>query len=161
MDSYLERRFICDCAHLARQVVHRAKESGNTQTIGLAESCTGGLVSFFITGVPGSSTVYAGGIVSYSNDVKESVLGVSRATLLSYGAVSRETAIEMARGVRQRLNVDVGLSVTGIAGPGGGSAEKPVGLVYVAVCSKEGREIASGLCFPDLLLTRRFLLQGS
>jgi nicotinamide-nucleotide amidase len=100
-------------------------------TIGTAESCTGGLVAERLTSISGASDVFSGGIVAYSDSVKAEQLGVPAEVLRAHGAVSAETAAAMARGVRERLGVDIGLSVTGVAGPGGGSAEKPVGLVYV------------------------------
>lgn len=106
--------------------------------LAVAESCTGGLVSHRITNVPGSSDYYVGSITAYANDVKVALLGVRQATLDLHGAVSAETALEMARGVRRALGADVGISTTGIAGPGGGTAEKPVGLVYVALAAREG-----------------------
>ena len=95
-----------------------------------AESCTGGMVAARLTDVPGSSNVFAGGIVAYADDVKQEELGVPTLLLKRHGAVSAEAAEAMARGVRERLGVDVAVSVTGIAGPGGGSEEKPVGLVF-------------------------------
>ncbi len=98
-----------------------------------AESCTGGLVGAELTAVPGASDVYAGGVVAYSNDVKQRVLGVPASVLERNGAVSAETASEMAKGVLRKLEADVALAVTGVAGPGGGTAEKPVGLVYLDV----------------------------
>lgn len=107
-------------------------------TIACAESCTGGLLSNRLTDVPGSSKYFKGAIVAYSNDVKISALNVNRETLDNFGAVSEETAIEMAKNVRQILNTDIGISVTGIAGPSGGSEEKPVGLVYVSVSGING-----------------------
>jgi nicotinamide-nucleotide amidase len=100
-------------------------------SLGTAESCTGGLVAARLTSVPGSSDVFSGAVVAYANEVKEAELGVPEAVLAEHGAVSAETAATMAGGVRGRLGVDVGVSVTGIAGPDGGSAEKPVGLVYL------------------------------
>jgi nicotinamide-nucleotide amidase len=100
-------------------------------TIGTAESCTGGLVAERLTSIPGASDVFRGGIVAYADVVKEDELGVPADVLSQHGAVSAETAAAMARGARDRLGADVGLAVTGIAGPGGGSPEKPVGLVYV------------------------------
>jgi PncC family amidohydrolase len=105
-------------------------------TLAVAESCTGGLVGHRITNVPGSSTYFLGGIVSYSNDAKERLLGVSHATLYDFGAVSEQTAREMARGVRRALGADIGVSVTGIAGPGGAMPGKPVGLTWVALSAR-------------------------
>jgi len=104
--------------------------------IATAESCTGGLISGAITSVPGSSDVFDGGVVSYANSVKNKLLGVSKETLDMYGAVSPQTACEMACGIAKLMSADIGISVTGIAGPGGGSSEKPVGLVYVGIHTK-------------------------
>ncbi len=104
-------------------------------TLALGESCTGGLVAHRITEVAGSSEYFVGGVVAYSNPIKEAVLQVSPETLQRFGAVSEQTAREMARGARRALGADVGLSVTGIAGPGGGTAEKPTGLTFVAVAT--------------------------
>ena len=102
-------------------------------TISCAESCTGGLLTSTLTDVPGSSAYVMGSVVSYSNDVKARILHVAEETLAAHGAVSPETAQAMAEGVRDLMQTDVGLGITGIAGPGGGSPEKPVGLVYIAV----------------------------
>ncbi|AUS96444.1 competence/damage-inducible protein A [Clostridium thermosuccinogenes] len=102
-------------------------------TIALAESCTGGLIAEMLTNVPGISRVFDRGIVSYSNQSKVECLGVNPETIQRFGAVSRETAVEMARGIKERSGTDIGLSVTGIAGPGGGTPQKPVGLVYIAL----------------------------
>ena len=107
-------------------------------TLATAESCTGGLVSKRITDISGSSSVLEGGVVSYSNDVKMKILGVAAATLDAHGAVSEETAREMAEGAARRLGADVAVSTTGIAGPTGGSDEKPVGTVCFAVTSRLG-----------------------
>jgi nicotinamide-nucleotide amidase len=107
-------------------------------TVGTAESCTGGLLAGRLTDLPGSSDVVAGGIVSYANAVKESALGVPRAMLEAHGAVSAEVARAMAEGALEALGVDVALSTTGVAGPGGGSEEKPVGTVFVAVLARDG-----------------------
>ena len=100
-----------------------------------AESCTGGLVGHRLTNVSGSSSYYLGGLVTYSNRLKEQLLGVPPATLEEHGAVSEATARAMARGARLRLDADLALAVTGISGPTGGTPQKPVGLVYVALSS--------------------------
>ncbi len=105
-------------------------------TLALAESCTGGLVGHRITDVPGSSAYLMGDIVAYSYDAKELLLGVKHNTLYDHGAVSAETALEMARGARRALGADIGISVTGIAGPGGGLPGKPVGLVYICLSAR-------------------------
>ncbi|VAW35534.1 ADP-ribose pyrophosphatase of COG1058 family / Nicotinamide-nucleotide amidase [hydrothermal vent metagenome] len=102
-------------------------------TLALAESCTGGLLAHTITSVPGCSDWFLGGVISYSNEIKVKLLSVSEETLREHGAVSSETAMEMAKGVRKRLASDVSAAVTGIAGPGGGSTEKPVGTVFLAL----------------------------
>lgn len=109
--------------------------------IATAESCTGGMISQMITSVPGASAVFDCGIVSYSNEIKKSILGVRAQTLEKYGAVSEQTALEMAQGVKKLSGADYALSVTGIAGPGGGSKEKPVGTVYVGIVHPEGSEV--------------------
>ncbi|HOX09258.1 MAG TPA: competence/damage-inducible protein A [Candidatus Omnitrophota bacterium] len=107
------------------------------KTLAVAESCTGGLISSRITDVPGSSVYFRMGIVAYSNDIKSGLLGVRGVTLRRYGAVSRQTAVEMAKNVRKSAGADIGLSVTGIAGPSGAVKGKPVGLVYIAVSMKD------------------------
>lgn len=104
-------------------------------TIATAESCTGGLLGHMLTEIPGSSAYYQGSIIAYSNRVKRDLLGVPEAILLNDGAVSEATARAMAESVRERLRCDVGIATTGIAGPGGGSETKPVGLVYIAVAT--------------------------
>lgn len=110
-------------------------------TLVTAESCTGGLVAHVLTEVAGSSGYFRGGVVSYDDEIKQSALGVPASTLTRHGAVSAQTAVAMAEGARGRLAADVALSVTGIAGPTGGSAEKPVGLTYVAVADAAGHEV--------------------
>lgn len=107
-------------------------------TLAVAESCTGGLVGHRITNIPGSSAYYEGSITAYSYDIKELILHVRHDTLYHYGAVSEQTAREMACGVRRAFCTDIGLAVTGIAGPGGSTPEKPVGLVYVALAASDG-----------------------
>lgn len=117
--------------------IHAAlQESG--RTLAVAESCTGGAIAAELTTVPGSSRSFIGGVVAYDNSVKTRLLGVADATLRSAGAVSEETALEMAQGVRARLGASIGLSTTGIAGPDGGTAEKPVGLVWIGLASADG-----------------------
>lgn len=117
-------------------------------TLVTAESCTGGLLAHHITNVSGSSTYFLGGVVAYADQVKAESLGVRGETLLVHGAVSEETAREMASGARQRMGADVALSITGIAGPTGGTPEKPVGLVYVALSA------------ADVEICRRHIWQG-
>lgn len=110
-------------------------------TLATAESCTGGLVGYVLTEIPGSSDYYRGGVISYSNDTKRDQLGVPAATLERHGAVSAQAATAMAEGARRALGADVGIAVTGVAGPGGGSPAKPVGLAYVAVADAGGGEV--------------------
>ena len=107
-------------------------------TCATAESCTGGLAGGAITAVPGSSAVFAGGVISYSNEVKRRVLGVSADDLERHGAVSSPVAAQMAEGARRVLGTDLAVSLTGIAGPDGGSAEKPVGLVWFGLADARG-----------------------
>lgn len=107
-------------------------------TISTAESCTGGNIAHQITLISGSSDYFRGGIVSYCNEIKESVLGVSHATLEKYSAVSEQTAKEMAENVRKKFHTDYGISTTGIAGPGGGNKENPVGTIWIGISSEKG-----------------------
>jgi nicotinamide-nucleotide amidase len=125
-----------DVENIERALVMRLHESG--LTLSAAESCTGGLIAKRITDIPGCSDVFFGGCVTYTNEVKQRLLGVRADTLDAHGAVSRETAIEMARGVRERTGSDVGISATGIAGPGGGTEETPVGTVFLGISTKDG-----------------------
>ena len=124
-----------DDADLAAVVIDNLRARG--LTIAVAESCTGGLLGERITNIPGSSDVFVGGVIAYRNDVKLRELGVSAEDVERHGAVSELVARQMASGVRERLSVDVGVAVTGIAGPGGGTKEKPVGLVWIAVHATE------------------------
>jgi nicotinamide-nucleotide amidase len=118
-------------------------------TLSAAESCTGGLVSKLITDIPGASSYFLGSIVSYSNSIKSEVLGVSEKILNTFGAVSNETACEMATGILAKTKSDIGIAVTGIAGPEGGSKEKPVGTVYFAVASATKIENAKAIFNGD------------
>ena len=106
-------------------------------TIATAESCTGGLLSHILTAVSGSSGYFIGGVIAYSNRIKEELLGVDSMTIIKHGAVSKETAQEMAQGICQKFQADIGLSTTGIAGPTGGTPEKPVGLVWAGIHHKD------------------------
>ena len=110
-------------------------------TLAVAESCTGGLIGHRLTEVPGASDYFLGGVVSYSNDAKQDLLRVPDATLARHGAVSPETARDMARGVREVFHAAIGLAVTGIAGPSGGSVEKPVGTVYIGLATDQGEDV--------------------
>ena len=116
-------------------------------TLATAESCTGGMVAAAITDVPGSSAMFCGGIVAYANNAKRDLLGVSADTLAAYGAVSAQVASEMAQGARDRYGVDLAVATTGIAGPGGGTVDKPVGLVWFSIASAG----------PTMAVERRFL----
>ncbi len=157
---------------LAASVGRLLKERG--KTLALAESCTGGMVSSLLTDVPGSSAYFLGTVVSYADFAKEALLDVSRETLREHGAVSEEAAREMARGARRRFDSDLAASVTGIAGPDGGSPQKPVGTVFFAVADREGREQAKKRFFGgdratvrrassmfSLEMIRRFLTNGA
>jgi PncC family amidohydrolase len=128
-----------DLDALARALQERCLATG--LTVSTAESCTGGLVGHAITSIDGSSGYYLGGAITYSDALKSQVLGVPTDTLERHGAVSAQTAVAMAEGARRAFGTDLATSITGIAGPGGGSVAKPVGLVYVAVTSAAGTEV--------------------
>ena len=130
-----------------RELIEKLIASG--VTVATAESCTGGLIAAAITDVAGASAVFGYGLVTYSNEAKEKILGVKKETLTTFGAVSEECAYEMAEGLKKVSRADCAVSVTGIAGPGGGSAEKPVGLVYM------------GLAWKDKVYVKRNLFQGT
>lgn len=134
-------RFIygVDVGTLENAVVEYLHREG--LTLAAAESCTGGLISKRITDISGCSDVFYGGCVTYTNEIKQRLLGVSAVTLDRYGAVSEQTAKEMAKGVRERLGTDIGVSATGIAGPTGGTAETPVGTVYIGISTRNGEKV--------------------
>ena len=135
-DDLGDHVFAADERPVAELVLEQARRRG--LTLATAESCTGGLVAGELTAIPGSSDVLAGGAVTYSNRLKEQLLGVPADVLEEHGAVSAETAAAMAAGARERLGADVAVAVTGVAGPGGGTPEKPVGLVHLHVSGPDG-----------------------
>ena len=112
----------------------------NSLTLAVAESCTGGLLSHVLTGISGSSEYFIGGMIAYSNEIKIENLGVKEQTILLHGAVSQQTAKEMAEAIREKFNVDIGLSTTGIAGPTGGTPTKPIGLVWLGISTANETE---------------------
>jgi nicotinamide-nucleotide amidase len=162
--------FARDSRPVAELLLDLCREQG--LTLATAESCTGGMVAERLTAVPGASDVFFGSVVAYSNEVKERELGVPRRVLERHGAVSAEAAAAMAAGARERLEADVAIAVTGVAGPGGGTEEKPVGLVYLHVEGPDGGRGADFLFGSDresirrratmtsLHLARRFLTQS-
>ncbi len=129
---------------LFENIVKYLYENGSKITF--AESCTGGLLSKFITDVSGASAVYDGGIVTYANEMKMRFLGVDKNVLDVYGAVSKQCAEQMAEGVRHIFGADIAVSVTGIAGPGGATEGKPIGLVYVGIADKNGVKVYKLMC---------------
>ena len=135
---------------------------GRGERLALAESCTGGLASKMLTDIPGSSRVFWGGAATYSNDAKQRLLGVSPDILERYGAVSGEAALAMARGLLERSPAEMAVAITGIAGPEGGTPEKPVGTVWVCACHRDGRQLARRLHFPGGrdLVRRRSAVAG-
>ena len=132
-------RQIGSTSALARSLLDLCR--GRRLTLATAESCTGGLVAGALTDIPGSSDVVDRGFVTYSNEAKRAMLGVNATTLATFGAVSKETATQMAIGALERAGVDLAISTTGIAGPGGATPGKPVGLVHFAAAARDGRII--------------------
>ena len=128
-------------------------------TLSTAESCTGGLLGHRLTNTPGSSSYYLGGVNSYSNEMKIDVINVKKTTLDKYGAVSKEVSIEMSRGVRDLLKSDLALSITGVAGPGGGTKKKPVGLVYITLIHNEVLKTKEFIFFKDRLINKKLSSQ--
>ena len=130
-----------------KQLFDRLEDNG--LTISVAESCTGGMICNLITNTPGSSRYFMGGVVSYSNESKIDILGVDKDLIIKYGAVSKQVASQMAKGVRRITNADIGISTTGIAGPEGGTPEKPVGLCYIGISTGNSTN------------ARKFIFQGN
>jgi len=139
MSENLSKYIFSTEGEILSQVIGKALKNKKL-SVAVAESCTGGLIQDDLTDIPGSSLYFLGGVVSYSNDSKIDLLDVNEKTIDIEGAVSSQTAIEMAEGIRSKLNSDIGLSVTGIAGPDGGTDDKPVGLVYVGYSDSSGSE---------------------
>jgi PncC family amidohydrolase len=142
-----------DLVALARRVGEALRE--RSLHLATAESCTGGLVAHLITEVPGSSDYFTGALVTYGNEAKVALSDVPREVLDAHGAVSAQVARAMADGTRQRLGVDLAVAVTGIAGPDGGSAEKPVGLTYIAVADADGADVRRHLWDGDRSTNKR------
>jgi nicotinamide-nucleotide amidase len=140
--------FSDDILSLARTIVEDFAAKG--MMVSAAESCTGGLIAGALTEISGSSAVVDRGFVTYTNTAKMEMLGVQEATLAAFGAVSRETALQMVHGALYRSRAHAAVAVTGIAGPGGGSAEKPVGLVHLAAKSKTGNLIHREMRYGDI-----------
>jgi PncC family amidohydrolase len=142
-------RLVAQADRLYRVCVERSL------TVSTAESCTGGLVAHAITEIAGSSAYFLGAFVTYADDVKRDQLGVPAELLAAHGAVSAQVARAMAEGARARLGTDLAVAITGIAGPGGGSAEKPVGLTYVAVADGDGADVRRHLWTGDRSANKR------
>ena len=143
----MSQNLLAEIFSLSKNLVETARVQN--KTLAAAESCTGGLIGAAITATPGSSAVFHGGIIAYHNNVKISQLSVNPSSLETDGAVSESVAIQMAKGCRERLNVDIAISVTGIAGPTGGSPEKPVGTVWIGLATSN-QASATLYNFPDM-----------
>jgi len=143
----MSKNLLSEIFSLSAQLVEQSRAKG--KTIATAESCTGGLIGAAITSAPGSSSIYNGGIIAYHNEVKSNQLDVSPALIETHGSVSQAVAEQMAKSCREKLNVDIAVSVTGIAGPGGGSEYKPVGTVWIGLATEKG--VSAELHnFPDM-----------
>lgn len=140
--------FPAETALLAQKIITDFTQRGHM--LSTAESCTGGLIAGALTDISGSSAVVDRGFVTYTNDAKMEMLGVTAATLDAYGAVSRQTALQMAHGALFRSKAEFSVAVTGIAGPGGGTSEKPVGLVHLAAQRRSGRIIHRQMLYGDI-----------
>ena len=143
----MSQNLLAEIFALSAQLIKTAR--AQNVTLATAESCTGGLIGAAITATAGSSSIFHGGIIAYHNDVKINLLGVDPNSLDTDGAVSETIAVQMARGCRERLGVDIAVSVTGVAGPGGGSEDKPVGTVWIGLATQNGTT-AKLHNFPDM-----------
>jgi len=152
-------RFACESGDVSEAVLDALRGSGHT--LAVAESCTAGVLAARLTEHPGASDVFIGGVVSYANEVKESLLGVPPASIISHGAVSEPVVRHMAEGVCRALGATIGLAITGVAGPGGGTVEKPVGTVWLAVSGAMGT-VSETVCFAgDRAAVRERAAQGA
>ena len=140
-------------------ILERSRELGHT--IAVAESCTGGLLGARLTSIAGSSDVVLGGVIAYSNEVKRDLLGVDEQSLATQGAVSEAVVREMAQGARERVKATIGIAITGIAGPGGGTPEKPVGTVWIAAALPDGTRAVQLRLIGDREEIRRRATQSS
>ena len=143
----MSKNLLAEIFALSAQLIKTAR--AQNVTLATAESCTGGLIGAAITATAGSSSIFHGGIIAYHNDVKINLLGVDPNSLDTDGAVSETIAVQMARGCRERLGVDIAVSVTGVAGPDGGSEDKPVGTVWIGLATQNGTT-AKLHNFPDM-----------
>ena len=143
----MSKNLLAEIFALSAQLIKTAR--AQNVTLATAESCTGGLIGAAITATAGSSSIFHGGIIAYHNDVKINLLGVDPNSLDTDGAVSETIAVQMARGCRERLGVDIAVSVTGVAGPDGGSEDKPVGTVWIGLATQNGTT-AKLHNFPDI-----------
>jgi PncC family amidohydrolase len=144
---------IAELVELAEHVLETCRR--RQFSLAAAESCTGGLIGHVLTEVPGSSDVFRGGIISYGDVTKTALLDVPTTALAAHGAVSAQVAVAMAEGARRRLGADIAAAVTGIAGPTGGSADKPVGLTYVAVADGRGHDVRRHVWSGDRSANKR------
>ena len=144
---------------LAKRLLSQLNSRG--MTLATAESCTGGGIGHVLTAIPGSSAVYLGGVISYANSVKEQVLGVPQEVLVTVGAVSEETARAMAEGICRLLGADLGIAVTGIAGPAADGTDKPVGLVYIAVSTADSTRVTENHFSGDREAVRNQTIQAA
>ena len=144
----MSKNLLAEIFALSAQLIKTAR--AQNVTLATAESCTGGLIGAAITATAGSSSIFHGGIIAYHNDVKINLLGVDPNSLDTDGAVSETIAVQMARGCRERLGVNIAVSVTGVAGPDGGSEDKPVGTVWIGLATQNGTT-AKLHNFPDMI----------